>query len=143
MGVRACGVSVRMALFAATVVISVRALHEWRLRMSMLDLPAADPEHTTQAAVEEGETDRDDEQSGNDAQPGVEGLRHDVAREVECHRSEGEDPGSVSQRHRQSEALRGGLFPWLQQGKLPRRSCRGLESRRAPHPRRMRSASIS
>src|SRR5215207_4012535 len=92
-----------MALFAATVMIRVRALREWRLCMCMLDLPAADPEHTTQAAVEKRETDCDDEQSGNDAQPGVEGLRHDVAREVECHRSEGEDPDSVSQRHRQSE----------------------------------------
>ena len=35
-------------------------------------------------AVEEGEPDQDDEHSGGYAQPGVEFLGQDVARQVEC-----------------------------------------------------------
>ena len=50
-----------------------------------------------QAAVEEGEPDQDDEQSGDYAQPGIQHLWKDVARQVEGYGPEDEDPGRVGQ----------------------------------------------
>ena len=67
--VRVVMVAMGMGMLVATVGMRVCVIN---MRMPSVLLPRdAGTEYATQAAVEEGESDRDDEQPGNDAQPRV------------------------------------------------------------------------